>query len=71
MSGLEVKKKEKDEGRKEGRQEGMKEERKNPRNEERKNPRKDELNVLELVVCLPGVHQAQGLILTRHSGAHL
>lgn len=49
----------------------MKEERKNPRKEERKNPRKDELNVPELVVCLPGMHQAQGLILTKHSGAHL
>lgn len=72
---MEVKKKEKggrkDEGRNEGRKEGMKEERKNPRKEERKNPRKDELNVPEWVVCLPGMHQTQGLILTRHSGAHL
>lgn len=68
---MEIKKKEKDEGRKEGRKEGMKEERKNPRKEERKKPRKDELDVPELVVCLPGMHQAKGLILTRHSGAHL
>lgn len=71
IAGLEVKKKEKDEGRKEGRKEGMKKERKNPRKEERKKPRKDELDVPELVVCLPGMNQAQGLILTRHSGAHL